>query len=120
MFSPTLTAADIAPPIATSPVAHLSVPETIVLQARAYATPEKALLQVARCESQFDPRAYNPKDSDGLPAYGLFQFKKQTFLKYAVRIGIKTPDIWNPTQQSQVAAYMFSNRLQNQWGCYHK
>lgn len=100
-----------------TPPDHLTVQGRIVKYATYYATPEKPLLQVAKCESTFNPKAFNPKDTDGLPAYGLFQFKMKTFMTYAKKAGIEHPDIWSSDQQAQVAAYMFKTGEKRQWGC---
>lgn len=103
--------ADILPP------KPLTTVERIVKYATRYATPAEPLIRVARCESTLNAKAYNPKDVDGLPAYGLFQFKKSTFDSYSKKAGIATPDIWDEDQQAQVAAYMFSTGQKKQWGC---
>lgn len=95
----------------------LSVRQIIVKQAIVYATPVEPLLRVAQCESHMNPKALNPKDVDGLPAYGLFQFKKATFNYFAKKAGIIKPDIWNPEHQAQAAAYAFSVGQKKQWGC---
>jgi hypothetical protein len=94
-----------------------SVRQIIVKQAVFYATPIQPLLQVALCESTMRVDAFNPRDVDGLPAYGLFQFKMATFLRYAKLAGIEKPDIWNAEQQAKTAAYMFSTGQKKQWGC---
>jgi len=94
-----------------------TVEQIIVKQAIVYATPAEPLLRVAMCESTMNPKALNPKDVDGLPAYGLFQFKKTTFIGYAQKAGLENPDIWNVEHQAQVAAYMFAHGEKRQWGC---
>lgn len=38
------------------------------------------LYKLAMCESTNNPKAVNPMDSDGKPAYGLYQYKLGTFL----------------------------------------
>jgi len=102
---------------APMPVKPLTLEEKIVKAATYYATPAESLIRVAKCESSMNPKALNPKDSDGLPAYGLFQFKKTTFDTYAKKAGIENPDIWNEDHQTQVAAFMFSTGQKKQWGC---
>lgn len=95
----------------------LSPRQVIVKQAIVYATPAEPLLRVAMCESTMDPKALNPKDVDGLPAYGLFQFKTATFMGYAKKANVVNPDIWSVEHQATVAAYMFSHGQKKQWGC---
>ncbi len=85
-----------------------------------YGVSNDRMLKVIKCESRGNTAAYNPKDSDGLPAYGVLQFKKTTFKQYATEIGIEKQDIWNPEQQIQVASYMWTLKGgKEQWGCYN-
>lgn len=76
------------------------------------------IIRLISCESGFNTKAYNPKDTDGLPAYGILQFKMKTFMTYAKRYGIKNPDIWNPKQQIEVAILMIRDGQVRQWGCF--
>lgn len=94
-----------------------TVSETIVKWATTYNTSSVDLIRVAKCESGLNPKALNPKDTDGLPAYGLYQFKKGTFLYFAKAANIDNPDIWNTEHQAQSAAYAFSVGQKKQWGC---
>lgn len=41
------------------------------------------------CESQGIPSAINPKDNDGTPSFGAFQFKPGTFAGYGKKYGIE-------------------------------
>ena len=85
-----------------------------------YGVSNDKMMKVIKCESQYHTDAYNPKDSDGLPKYGLLQFGKSTFKQHATEIGIQDQDIWNPEQQIQVASYMWTLKGgKEQWGCYH-
>jgi soluble lytic murein transglycosylase-like protein len=65
------------------------------------------LLRVASCESGLNPNAYN--SSSG--ATGLFQFKPATFYGHGGH------NIWDPTDQANVAAHMFSQGLAYEWTC---
>ena len=84
------------------------------------------IVSVARCESGNknnplgNPKALNPKDSDGLPAKGLLQFKDKTFYSWAKLIGISKPNIWDPIQQIVLYRWADENDLLNHWGCYQK
>jgi len=73
---------------------------------------------IVNCESGFRYSAYNKKDTDGLPAIGLMQFKKATFDHYAKKYGVENPDIWNVRQQLEVAARMINDGQIKQWGCF--
>jgi hypothetical protein len=66
-------------------------------------------LRVAKCESGYNPRAYNPAG----PYYGLFQFLMSTFKN--------TPyggqDIYDPTANASAAAWKYSQGGAGAWGC---
>ena len=59
------------------------------------------------CESHLNPRSYNASSG----ATGLFQFKPSTYSAHGGH------DIWDPVEQSDIAAKMFSQGLAGQWGC---
>jgi hypothetical protein len=66
-------------------------------------------LRVARCESGYNPRAYNPAG----PYYGLFQFLMSTFNA--------TPfhgqDVYDPVANAGAAAWKYSQGGAGSWGC---
>lgn len=64
------------------------------------------LVRVAKCESGLNPRA---QSSSG--ASGLFQFMPGTFY------GNGGHDIWDPADQSNIAARMFSQGRSGAWSC---
>lgn len=78
---------------------------------------------IINCESGFNYKAYNKKDTDGLPAYSVMQFKYKTFHSYAKKYGVVKPDIWNVRQQLEVAVQMINEGQIKQWGalfyCFH-
>ncbi len=65
------------------------------------------LISVAECESGLDPVDVNRSSG----ASGLFQFMPATFY------GHGGTDIWNPTQQANIAAKMFSIGESGEWVC---
>ena len=65
------------------------------------------MVRVARCESGLNPRAYDPYSGSS----GLFQFMPGTFYGNGGR------DIWDPTDQSNVAAKMFAQAQSGAWTC---
>ncbi|HVB14422.1 MAG TPA: transglycosylase SLT domain-containing protein [Candidatus Dormibacteraeota bacterium] len=65
------------------------------------------LLGVAQCESGLDPTDVNKSSG----ASGLFQFMPATFK------GHGGTDIWDPVQQSDIAAKMFSIGESGEWVC---
>jgi len=65
------------------------------------------------CESQGNPKAINPRDSDGTPSYGLLQFKPSTYAEFAKLYGLaSTTDYMNPIEQIQIVEHMIiDNRV---------
>ncbi len=65
--------------------------------------------RVAKCESGYNPRAYNPAG----PYYGLFQFLMSTFKN--------TPygnqDIYDPVANANAAAWKYGQGGASAWGC---
>lgn len=76
------------------------------------------MLSIAFCESSFNVKAYNPKDSDGTPSIGLYQFKERTFYYFAEKYKIQNPDILNPAQQIELTYKMFDDGYKHLWGCW--
>ena len=65
------------------------------------------MVRVANCESSLNPHAYDA----GSGASGLFQFMPATFY------GNGGHDIWDATDQSNIAAKMFSQGKSGEWSC---
>jgi hypothetical protein len=63
------------------------------------------MIRTAECESGLNPSAYN---SSG-PYYGLFQFLMSTFHAHG------GTNIWDPVQQSDIAASMFASGDSSAW-----
>ena len=63
------------------------------------------MISTATCESTLRPNAYNPSG----PYYGLFQFVMSTFKAHG------GTDIWDPVQQSDIAASMFASGDSSAW-----
>jgi len=74
--------------------------------------------ETARCESGINAKALNPKDTDGLPAKGLFQFKDKTFYSWAKLARISEPNIWDPMQQIILYRWAEENGLLGHFGCH--
>jgi hypothetical protein len=66
-------------------------------------------LRVAKCESGYNPRAYNGAG----PYYGLFQFLMSTFK--ATPFGGQ--DIYDPVANASAAAWKYSQGGAGSWGC---
>lgn len=104
--------------IATSTLSTTTIQGIISSSSLAYNQNSKVISAVLNCESGFDPFAYNPKDPGG--SYGIAQFGTSTFYHFAPQIGIKNPDVWNPEQEIDTMAYMFSlgEKTRRRWTCY--
>lgn len=69
------------------------------------------MISTAECESGLRTNAYNPSG----PYYGIFQFLMSTFRAHG------GTDIWDPTQQAQIAASMFASGDSVAWPvCSHR
>ena len=86
--------------------------------------------RIMACESNNNPRAYNPNDV-GSPSYSLFQFKLFTFWKFGIVYKVFPEDItmqeakkyiWIPAYQGAIAHGMMADGLASiHWkNCYRK
>ena len=66
-------------------------------------------LRVAKCESGYNPNAYNPAG----PYYGLFQFAMSTFKSTPYGGG----NIYDPVANANAAAWKYSQGGAGAWGC---
>lgn len=78
-----------------------------------------------KCESSGNPKAVNPKDRDGTPSYGAFQFKPSTYRGYAKILNLSsTTDFMNRKGQLAIVRYMVTDpktKIENQFpGCVRK
>jgi len=67
-------------------------------------------------ESQGNPKAFNPKDTDGYPKYGLLQFHKPTFQEFCVKKYNYRNDIWDEEIQRLCADRMIQEGYAGYWG----
>ena len=85
---------------------------------RVWADMFPSIRELIRCESNFNAKAFNPKDTDGRPKYGILQFGKYEFYSWAGEAGLDKPDIWNPKHQIVVYRWASENGLKERWGCH--
>ncbi|MGA8014414.1 MAG: transglycosylase family protein, partial [Candidatus Dormiibacterota bacterium] len=88
-----------APKIPSTTYPPGSVEAIITAAADAHGVSPSWMISTAACESGLRPTAYNPSG----PYYGLFQFLMSTFKAHG------GTNIWDPTQQSEIAASMFAS-----------
>ncbi|MDP9364353.1 MAG: transglycosylase SLT domain-containing protein [Chloroflexota bacterium] len=74
-----------------------------------YNQPKRAMVRVARCESNLDPYAVNRAG----PYYGLYQFLKSTWRTTPYR----DEDIFDPRANARAAAWMWKQGRRNEWAC---
>jgi uncharacterized protein YabE (DUF348 family) len=84
----------------------------ITYWANHYGDSPSYLLSIARCESNFNPRARNPSG-----ATGLFQFKPATFRTAASGAGIPNASIYDANSQARAAAWYISQYGGGAWAC---
>lgn len=68
------------------------------------------------CESRGVESAINPKDRDGTPSYGSFQFKPSTLIYYAEIYGIPTTTVMDTAVQRKVVEAMVLDGKHINWG----
>jgi soluble lytic murein transglycosylase-like protein len=88
------------------PASKAQIAAIIRAAAARYGVDGDRLLRVAMCESGLNPNARNASGAEGL-----FQFKPATFYGHGGH------NIWDPADQSDVAARMFAQGLSGQWTC---
>lgn len=64
------------------------------------------LHKIIECESNFNPKALNPKDIDGRPKFGLMQFDSRTFIG---------ENIWDWREQLEVAVKLMAKDGFGRW-----
>ncbi|MHB8510370.1 MAG: transglycosylase SLT domain-containing protein [Candidatus Dormibacteria bacterium] len=94
----------IAPP--RIPYNRQAIADLIRAAAARHGVDPNQMLRVAMCESGLNPNAYNPSG-----ATGLFQFKPATFYGHGGH------NIYDPADQSEIAARMFAAGLSYEWSC---
>lgn len=100
-------AAASSPPRGGSRYTQTQIIAIIRTAAATYGANGDQMVRVARCESGLNERAYDPYSG----ASGLFQFMPGTFYGHGGH------DIWDPTDQSNVAAKMFAQGQSSAWTC---
>ena len=74
------------------------------------------LENLAKCESNINERAVNEMDSDGLKAWGLFQYKIGTWLAFQKEMGVSGLDIMSGADQLRVTRWAMDHGKAGHWG----
>lgn len=77
--------------------------------ARKYGQSRRAMIRVARCESNLDPCAYSRSG----PYYGLFQYLKSTWKSTPYH----NRDIYDPKAQAMATGWMWKHGRKDEWAC---
>lgn len=104
----------------TSPqvTASTTPPQTIAPQppqAPQNADLDKYISSLAQCESSGRWKALNPKDLDGTPSKGEFQFKDYSFNYFSEKYDVATTSIWNGDEQERIVRFMSQDLTKKQW-----
>lgn len=91
--------------IPSDPYSTAEVEAVITQAAEAHGVSPAWMISTATCESTLHTNSYNPSG----PYYGLFQFVMSTFKAHG------GTDIWDPVQQSDIAASMFAAGDSSAW-----
>jgi hypothetical protein len=91
--------------IPSGPYSTAEVEGIITQAAEADGVDPAWMIRTATCESNLHTNSYNPSG----PYYGLFQFVMSTFTAHG------GTNIWDPAQQSELAASMFASGDSSAW-----
>ena len=74
------------------------------------------LYELAECESGINPLAVNPRDTNGLPSRGLFQYQSETWVAWTTQIDKeKKWNIWSAEDQIIVTKWAMKKGLSTHW-----
>ena len=116
----------IAPPINDLiPVeeVELTMPQLVDFYADKWGVSRVEMKTTVKCESGYNPKAYNGNDIHKLSvgSLGMCQFSNETFLYYAKKMGrTDYSNPYDPNEALDVMAYMFSIGQQRHWSCWVK
>jgi soluble lytic murein transglycosylase-like protein len=108
----------VAPPVkeiivrGTAVVGPGEVTSKITYWANKYGVSSSWMLQIAKCESNFNPGSVNPYGYKGLYQYGASQWSTDTS-----GAGISGASIWDPNAQAHAAAWHISHYGAGAWSC---
>lgn len=92
---------------------HVSLPQEDIKPVQnfvvASSTIDIWIHNLALCESGGRWDALNPRDSDGTPSKGKFQFKDRTFNVLSEKYQIATTTIWNGDEQERIVRRMIED-----------
>jgi len=103
---------------------ELTMPQLVEIYADKWGVNADELKNTVKCESGFNPNAYNGNDVHkySVGSLGIAQFSQQTFEHYARKMGKEYSNPYNPDEALDVMAYMFSlgESGKKHWSCWSK
>lgn len=75
------------------------------------------MLDIAYCESRYNPTAVNPAIVEGVHPTGLFQHLPKYWAGRVAKYSITGSDILDPNTNAQITAAMFADGQSNLWEC---
>ena len=97
-----------------------TIKEYITMYALKYGATESELLKVAKCESNFNPKAIHYNDGgQGKHSVGVFQYQESTFNNFDNLIK-EDLDYYSYHDQIKLTAFIFGKypNLKTHWSCY--
>lgn len=94
--------------------------QTIIVDAaNKYGTDPVHMLNIAKCESTFNPNAGATVPVwNGEKAQGLFQFIPSTWARMSAQAGYTGASVFDPVANANVAAWAFANGHSGEWECH--
>lgn len=94
---------------------EVKIKSQIELYAHQNGVDQAKMLALSKCESNFNPKAFNRTDPHG-GAKGLFQYLQPTWDRWAKVYG-GDMDIWNPYDQIKLTAFLLAQNKWSLWTC---
>lgn len=101
--------------VSSTPAPELAIGQKIIQTAIAYGIDPVMSVEVAKCESGFRTDVFG----DAGKAYGVFQFHRPTFDRFAREAGVKL-DYKNPDHQVELYVWAIREGYASHWTCHRK
>lgn len=109
-------------PVEVVEVKEMTIQERVDFYADKWGVSRNEMHTTVKCESGYNPKAFNGKDIHKLSvgSLGIAQFSYQTFEHYAKKMGEEYSNPYNPDEALDVMGYMFSINVKRPWSCWVK
>ena len=101
---------------------YMTVREGVDFYADKWGVSRKVMHFVVKCESDYNPKAYNGNDKhkNSVGSHGAGQYAKETFDTFSKEMGLENGDPYNPNHALDVMGYMLSKGLGRHWSCFNR